>query len=185
LSVSYESPLHIVCGSRQNLFDAGGRRYLDCVNNVAHVGHSPPRVVRAGTEQMAILNTNTRYLHEYLVEYTERLIAKLPDPLRVVYLVNSGSEANELALRLARAHTNRTETIVIECAYHGNTTAMINLSPYTFDRPGGAGCPGWVNKVQMPDVYHGEHRGENAGTEYARDVARPLKLAESSGGIAA
>ena len=74
LSVSYESPLHIVSGSRQNLFDAGGRRYLDCVNNVAHVGHSHPRVVRAGTEQMAILNTNTRYLHEHLIEYSERLI---------------------------------------------------------------------------------------------------------------
>jgi 4-aminobutyrate aminotransferase-like enzyme len=104
--VSYESPLHIVSASRQNLFDDGGQRYLDCVNNVAHVGHSHPRVVRAGTEQMALLNTNTRYLHEHLIEYSERLIATLPDPFRVVYLVNSGSEANELAC-VWREHTGR------------------------------------------------------------------------------
>jgi len=185
LSVSYESPLHIVCGSRQNLFDAGGHRYLDCVNNVAHVGHSHPRVVRAATEQMSILNTNTRYLHEYLVEYSEQLIATLPDPLRVVYLVNSGSEANELALRLARAHTNRNETLVIDCAYHGNTTAMIDLSPYKFDGPGGHGCPAWVHKVSLPDVYRGKHRGDDAGTQYARDVARAAKFAETGGGVAA
>src|SRR5207302_7407834 len=89
LSISYQSPLHIVCGSRQYLYDAGGRRYLDCVNNVAHVGHSHPLVVRAASEQMAILNTNTRYLHEHLIEYTERLMATLPEPLSVVYLVNS------------------------------------------------------------------------------------------------
>ena len=185
LSVSYEAPLHIVSGSRQNLFDAGGRRYLDCVNNVAHVGHSHPYVVRAATEQMAILNTNTRYLHEHLVEYSERLIAMLPAPLRVVYLVNSGSEANELALRLARAHTNRTETIVIDCAYHGNTTAMIDLSPYKFDGPGGHGCPAWVHKVPLPDLYRGAYRGDNAGTQYAQDVSRAAKIAENNGGVAA
>jgi 4-aminobutyrate aminotransferase-like enzyme/Ser/Thr protein kinase RdoA (MazF antagonist) len=185
LSVSYESPLHIVSASRQNLFDDGGQRYLDCVNNVAHVGHSHPRVVRAGTEQMAILNTNTRYLHEHLIEYGERLIATLPDPLRVVYLVNSGSEANELALRLARAHTNRTDVIVIDCAYHGNTTAMIDLSPYKFDGPGGHGCPLWVQKVPLPDVYRGKYRGDDAGTLYAREVSRAAGLTENNGGVAA
>ena len=109
LSLSYCSPLHIVCGSRQYLYDADGRRYLDCVNNVAHVGHSHPYVVRAASEQMAILNTNTRYLHQHLIEYSERLTAMLPDPLSVVYLVCSGSEANELALRLARTHTGGTK----------------------------------------------------------------------------
>jgi 4-aminobutyrate aminotransferase-like enzyme/Ser/Thr protein kinase RdoA (MazF antagonist) len=185
LSVSYESPLHIVAGSRQNLFDAGGRRYLDCVNNVAHVGHSHPQVVRAATEQMAILNTNTRYLHEHLIEYSERLSAMLPDPLRVVYLVNSGSEANELALRLAQAHTNRTDVIVIDCAYHGNTTAMIDLSPYKFDGPGGHGCPAWVHKVPLPDVYRGKCPGDDAGMQYAREVSRAMQVAENRGGVAA
>ena len=185
LSVSYQSPLHIVAGSRQYLFDAAGRRYLDCVNNVAHVGHSHPVVVRAATEQMRRLNTNTRYLHEHLIEYSERLTKLLPDPLSVVYLVNSGSEANELALRLARAHTNRNDVIVVDCAYHGNTSAMIDLSPYKFDGPGGLGCPSWVHKVSMPDVFRGPHRGDDAGEQYAREVYRALQTADENGGVAA
>src|SRR6185295_8091961 len=155
LSVSYEYPLHIVSGSRQFLFDANGRRYLDCVNNVAHVGHSHPYVVRAASAQMARLNTNTRYLHELLIEYSERLTATLPDPLRVVLLVNSGSEANELALRMARAYTRRNDVIVVDCAYHGNTSAMIDISPYKFNGPGGHGRRAWVHKVTLPDIYRG------------------------------
>ena len=182
LSLSYKSPLHIIAGSRQNLFDDGGRRYLDCVNNVAHVGHSHPYVVRAAAEQMRRLNTNTRYLHEHLIEYTERLAAILPQRLNVVYLVNSGSEANELALRMARAHTNRTDVIVVDSAYHGNTVAMIDLSPYKFDGPGGRGCPSWVHKVPLPDVYRGAHRGDDAGAHYADEVTVALR---KSGKVAA
>jgi len=95
----------------------------------------------------------------------------LPDPLSVVFLVNSGSEANELALRLARAHTRRDDVIVVDCAYHGNTSAMIDLSPYKFDGPGGRGCPAWVHQVAMPDVFRGPHRGAEAGKLYAQLVA--------------
>ena len=124
---------------------------------------------------MAILNTNTRYLHESLIEYSERLTALLPEPLRVVFLVNSGSEANELALRLARAHANRNKVIVVDAAYHGNTSAMIDLSPYKFDGPGGQGCPSWVHKVPMPDIYRGAHRGPDAGAKYARHVAAAVE----------
>src|SRR5438094_302202 len=182
LSISYDAPLHIVSGSRQYLYASDGRRYLDCVNNVAHVGHSHPYVVRAAAEQMAILNTNTRYLHEYLIEYSERLTALLPESLRVVFLVNSGSEANELALRLARAHTNKNEVIVVDAAYHGNTGAMIDLSPYKFDGPGGRGCPDWVHKVPLPDVYRGSHQGVEAGPIYAGHVATAARYRE---GVAA
>ncbi len=182
LSVSYKAPLHIACGSRQHLYDGDGRRYLDCVNNVAHVGHSHPRVVRAAAEQMELLNTNTRYLNELIVEYAERLTATLPEPLRVVYLVCSGSEANELALRLARAHTGREEAIVEDSAYHGNTTALIEISPYKFDGPGGRGCAPFVHKVPMPDVYRGAYRGPDAGSRYARHVADAARL---SHGLAA
>jgi 4-aminobutyrate aminotransferase-like enzyme len=185
LSISYREPLHIVAGAKQYLYAADGRRYLDCVNNVAHVGHSHPRVVRAAAEQMAILNTNTRYLHEKIIEYSERLTALLPDPLNVVYLVNSGSEANELALRLARMHTGRDDVIVIDSAYHGNTSAMIDLSPYKFDGPGGRGCPSWVHTVPMPDVYRGEYRGEDAGSRYARHVADAAQVAANGKGLAA
>ncbi len=181
LSISYESPLHIVSGSRQYLYDSDGRRYLDCVNNVAHVGHSHPYVVRAASEQMAILNTNTRYLHEHLIEYNERLTAALPEPLSVVYLVCSGSEANELALRLARAHTSRNEVIVVDAAYHGNTSTMIDISPYKFDGPGGRGCPSWVHKVSTPDVYRGAHRGPDAGQLFADDVAQAARQVSNTG----
>lgn len=181
LSISYDAPLHIVCGSRQYLYDADGRRYLDCVNNVAHVGHSHPSVVRAASEQMAILNTNTRYLHENLVEYSERLTATLPEPLSVVYLVCSGSEANELALRLARTQTGRNEVIVVDGAYHGNTSAMIDLSPYKFDGRGGRGCPCWVHKVPMPDVYRGAHHGPNAGKLFADNVAQAARQINDAG----
>jgi 4-aminobutyrate aminotransferase-like enzyme/Ser/Thr protein kinase RdoA (MazF antagonist) len=170
LSLSYRSPLHIVAGSRQYLYDQDGRRYLDCVNNVAHVGHSHPYVVRAASEQMAQLNTNTRYLHENVVEYAQRLVGTLPERLRVVYLVNSGSEANELALRLARTHTQRRDVVVVDVAYHGNTGGLIEISPYKFNGPGGRGKPEHVHVVPMPDVYRGQFRGSDAGSLYAAKV---------------
>lgn len=185
LSVSYQSPLHIVSGSRQFLFDAAGRRYLDCVNNVAHVGHSHPYVVRAASEQMARLNTNTRYLHELLIEYSERLTATCPRSLSVVFLLNSGSEANELALRMARAYTRRNDVIVVDCAYHGNTSAMIDISPYKFDGPGGSGCPAWVHKIPMPDSYRGQYRDADCGEKYAQHVLNATQEAEANGGVAA
>ncbi len=147
LSISYRQPLHIIRGWKQYLYDSAGRAYLDCVNNVAHVGHCHPRVVRAAAGQMALLNTNTRYLHEALVEYTERLAATLPEPLRVVYLVCSGSEANELALRLARAHTGSHAVVAMEAGYHGNTNALIDISHYKFAGPGGQGKPAHVQIV--------------------------------------
>ncbi len=150
LSISYLEPLHMIRGWRQNLYDSAGRAYLDCVNNVAHVGHCHPRVASAVAGQMARLNTNTRYLDEHLVAYIERLSATLPAPLSVVYLVCSGSEANELALRLARAHTGRDSVVVVETAYHGNTNALIDISPYKFDGPGGRGKPPHVTVLPMP-----------------------------------
>jgi 4-aminobutyrate aminotransferase-like enzyme len=150
LSVAYEKPLNIVRGEMQYLFDEEGRRYLDGYNNVAHVGHCHPKVVAAGQQQMALLNTNTRYLSDLIIEFAQRLTATLPEPLSICYFVNSGSEANELALRLARAHTKARDLIVLEHAYHGNTTTLIDISPYKHDGPGGEGAPAWVHKAQLP-----------------------------------
>jgi 4-aminobutyrate aminotransferase-like enzyme len=99
--------------------------------------------------------------------------------------VNSGSEANELALRMARAHTKRNDVIIVDCAYHGNTSAMIDISPYKFDGPGGRGRPAWVHKVPMPDIYRGAHRGEDAGIQYAEAVSNAVQDAEGNGGVAA
>ena len=173
LSIAYREPVKIVRGWKQYLFDDEGRRYIDAYNNVAHVGHSHPRVVEAGRRQMGVLNTNTRYLHDFINRYAERLTSLLPEPLRVCYFVNSGSEANELALRLARAYTRQRDLIVLEAAYHGNTTTLIDISPYKHNGPGGTGPPDWVHAVPIPDDYRGAYkRGDlQAGAKYARHVA--------------
>jgi 4-aminobutyrate aminotransferase-like enzyme len=114
--------------------------------------------VEAVARQMAVLNTNTRYLHENVLEYAERLTSTLPEPLRVCYFVNSGSEANELALRLARAFTGQRDVIVMEGGYHGNTQRMIEVGPYKFDGPGGEGRSADVHVVPIPDVYSSHFR---------------------------
>jgi 4-aminobutyrate aminotransferase-like enzyme/Ser/Thr protein kinase RdoA (MazF antagonist) len=187
LSISYHRPLTIVRGWKQYLYDDDGLRYLDAVNNVPHVGHSHPAVVRAVREQMAVLNTNTRYLHERLVEYAERLTATLPEPLQVCYFTNSGSEANELAIRLARVATGRRGMVVVDVGYHGNTTTLIDVSPYKHDGPGGSGPPPWVRKVPMPDPYRGLWRGDDpdAGTKYGAAVAEAIGALERNGELVA
>jgi 4-aminobutyrate aminotransferase-like enzyme/Ser/Thr protein kinase RdoA (MazF antagonist) len=176
LSISYQEPLKIVKGAFQYLYDEAGNTYLDAVNNVAHVGHCHPTVVKAAQKQMAILNTNTRYLHDLLVEYAQRLTDLLPDPLNVCFFVNSGSEANELAIRLAKAHTNGTDFIIIDNAYHGNTSALIDISPYKFNGPGGKGKPDYVHKVLMPDVYRGPYKSNDpeAGIKYAGHLTEAI-----------
>ncbi len=175
LSVSYQEPLKIVRGRGQFLYDEAGRPYLDCVNNVCHVGHSHPRVVDAALKQMAVLNTNTRYLHDNIVQYAERLAATLPDPLTVCFFVNSGSEANDLALRLARTHTGRQDIIVLDGAYHGNLTSLIEISPYKFKGPGGQGKPAHTHIASMPDPYRGLYKGAQSGEQYARHVQRLIE----------
>jgi 4-aminobutyrate aminotransferase-like enzyme/Ser/Thr protein kinase RdoA (MazF antagonist) len=184
LSTSYQNPLKIVRGSMQYLYDDQGRAYLDAVNNVSHVGHCHPRVVKAGQEQMAVLNTNSRYLHDNLVRYAERLCATLPNSLSVCFFVCSGSEANELALRLARTHTKRRDMVVVDVAYHGNTTALIDISPYKHNGPGGEGAPRHVHTVPMPDDYRGPYRRDDAqaGSKYAAHVREAIRQAQARGG---
>jgi 4-aminobutyrate aminotransferase-like enzyme len=183
LSLSYRTPLHIVRGEGAYLFDSDGRAYLDCVNNVAHVGHAHPRVVEAGIAQMRLLNTNTRYLHETVVRYAERLTALLPGHLEVCYFVNSGSEANELALRLARAATGRPGVAAVDVAYHGNTQRLVEVSAYKFNGPGGAGQSDDVQVVPLPDPYRGTHRGtgSDAGAAYVADSRAVLETAAADG----
>ncbi len=183
LSIAYRKPLTIVKGGKQYLYDYEGRAYLDAVNNVAHVGHCHPRVVKAAQEQMAVLNTNTRYLHENIARFAERLCATMPERLSVCFFVCSGSEANELALRLARAHTKGTEIICVDGAYHGNTTSLIDISPYKFDGPAGTGAPPHVHKVIMPDTYRGPYKADDpgAGEQYARHVAKAVEQIQQNG----
>ena len=188
LSLSYDRPLKIVRGWRQYLYDEDGRAYLDVYNNVPLVGHTHPRVVGAAQQQLALLNTNTRYLHNNILRYAERLIALLPSPLKVCYFLNSGSEANELALRLARTHTNREDIIVLEHAYHGHTSTLIDISPYKFNGPGGHGQKPWVHVAPIADDYRGLYRrGESGlGKKYASHVEQILCTMKRTGsGIAA
>ena len=128
-SLFYSEPLHLVRGEDVWLYDAGGKKYLDVYNNVAHVGHSNPYVVEAITKQAKNLNTNTRYLHENIVDLAEKITKLMPGELSVCYFVCSGSEANDLALQIARAYTRKQGCLVSENAYHGNTTAVFQMSP--------------------------------------------------------
>lgn len=125
----YDQPLHIQHSEGVWLWDKDGRRYLDAYNNVASVGHCHPHVVEAISNQLSTLNTHTRYLHEGVVNYAERLLATMPDPLGHVMFTCTGSEANDIALRIARSYTRRQGVIVTRLAYHGLTEAVSELSP--------------------------------------------------------
>jgi len=182
LSISYQKPLQILRGYGPYLYDDRGRRFLDMVNNVAHVGHEHPRVIRAAQRQMAVLNTNTRYLHPTIIQYAEKLLATFPPELNVVHFVNSGSEANELALRMVRTCTGRRDMIALEVGYHGNTTGCIDLSSYKFDGKGGKGAPAHTHVAPMPDTFRGLYRDKKkAGERYADHIRQTIEKVQSEG----
>ena len=182
LSLSYQDPLIIVRGQAQSLIDSRGQFYLDCVNNVAHVGHSHPDIAKAQSNQAYVLNTNTRYLNPLNIEYAERLCALFPEPLDTCFLVCSGSEANELAMRIAGTVSGEKDMIVLEEAYHGNTKANIDISPYKHDGPGGKGAPEWVHEIPVPYLYRGLHRDpETAGKLYADEVEKICEKLSTQG----
>jgi 4-aminobutyrate aminotransferase-like enzyme/Ser/Thr protein kinase RdoA (MazF antagonist) len=183
LSISYKEPLKILRGERQYLIDDMGRRYLDTVNNVAHVGHEHPSVVKAGQQQMAVLNTNTRYLHENILDFAKELCPTLPPELSVLHFVNSGSEANELALRMAQAATNQKDVIALEIGYHGNTNGCIAVSSYKFDGKGGKGKPEHTHIVPLPDSFRGKYQGKlnETGEKYAAHVSEAINEIHAKG----
>ncbi len=182
LSLAYERPLKFIRGESAFLFTDQAEPYLDLYNNVCHVGHCHPHVVRAGQEQMAALNTNTRYLYDGLTDYARALKATLPRELDTCFFVNSGTEANELALRLARAFTGGQEMLVVDGAYHGHTRTMVEISPYKFMGKGGTGKPQpWVHVVPLADPYRGPFKGlspEN-GTAYGDQVGEIIDTLEA------
>ena len=183
LSISYEKPIKFVRGEGVWLIDDGGRAYLDCFNNVCHIGHAHPAVVEAMARQAAILNTNTRYLHDNIVAYAERLTATLPKDLTVAGFVNSGSEANSLALRMARTHTGRENAVVLDWSYHGTTQELIDISPYKFRRKGGKGPKPHVHVAAVPDSYRApEHwPAEEHGKRFAESVAGQIAAMRARG----
>lgn len=150
MSTFYQEPVHLERGEGVWLWDADGRRYLDCYNNVPHVGHCHPRVVEAITRQASMLNTHTRYLHEGILDYVERLTATFDDSLDTAILTCTGSEANDIALRMAQAVTGKTGVIATDHTYHGNTAAVSQLSTRM---PPVGGFGGHVRHVPAPDGY--------------------------------
>lgn len=185
----YKEPAHIVRGEGIWLFDDKGKRYLDCYNNVASVGHCHPRVVAALTQQSATLNTHTRYLHENVVNYTEHLLSTFPEELNVVMLTCTGSEANDLAMQLARMVSGNYGAVVMENSYHGNTSLVSQLSS----------ClssvneqPDYVASVEPPNSYRGSFRLEQGlsdkqlSQKYASLVEQEIKTLDNNGhGVAA
>jgi 4-aminobutyrate aminotransferase-like enzyme len=170
LKTSYREPVTATRATQHHLYDEWGREYIDAYNNVPQVGHCHPRLVQRLAEQARLLQTNTRYLQDVHLEYGDALAARFPSPLEVCYFVNSGSEANELAIRLARAYTGARDVVVLEEGYHGNTNTAIALSHYKFAGRGGTGAEPWVHVAPLPDPYRGRYRGPDSGAAYAADV---------------
>ena len=174
----YQQPLHIVRGEGAWLFDADGKQYLDAYNNVPHVGHCHPKVVEAISRQAGVLNTHTRYLHENVLDYAERLLARFPPELNTAMFACTGTEANELAVRVARAVTGARGIIAVDYAYHGNSTLMAQISPS--DRPVES-IDDRVEIVTCPDLYRGEFRGDDAGQFYADALSRGMEALAARG----
>ena len=162
LSISYKKPLHMLEAKDQYFFDRYGRRYLDCVNNISHVGHSNSYVHEAMTQQNLKLNTNTRYLYDTINDYSELLLSKFPKKLNKIFFVCTGSEANDLAYRIAQTYTSAKDVFVMDNAYHGHTNALIDLSPYKFNSKGGSGKKDYVHVLDMPDPLRGKWRYQNS-----------------------
>ena len=176
-SISYKKPIYMERAAFQYMFDKYGNSYLDAYNNIPHVGHSHPRVVDAGQKQLAKLNTNTRYLYDQINDYTAHLLNYFPAPLNKVFLVNSGSAATDLALRLARNFTGKNKVAAVEHGYHGNTQAAIDISHYKFSGKGGKGTPKSTLCLPIPDTYRGEFKtsGGSAGVSYAQAAIQQIR----------
>ncbi|XP_072481058.1 ethanolamine-phosphate phospho-lyase [Notamacropus eugenii] len=177
-----KDPLKIVRAKGQYMFDENGEQYLDCINNVAHVGHSHPEVIEAAVKQMELLNTNSRFLHDSIVEYAKRLSETLPEKLSVCYFANSGSEANDLALRLARQYRDHQDVITLDHAYHGHVSSVIEISPYKF-RKGKDVKKEFVHVAPAPDIYRGKYREDHPdpADAYAEEVKKIIEEAQKNG----
>ena len=163
----YDRPVHLVRGQGSHVFDVDGVRYLDAYNNVVSVGHGHPHVVDAVTRQMSTLNTHTRYLHRGIIDYSERLLHTMPDEINQVMYACSGSEVNDLALRVAETFTDARGVIVTRDAYHGNTAAVMAISPSLGDA---TTLGPHVRTVPPPDSY----RSPDASARFSADVARAV-----------
>lgn len=184
LSLSYTRPIQMHRSAFQYMYDTSGNTFLDAYNNIMLAGHCHPKVVRAGQRQMAKLNTNTRYLYEALLTYSERLLAKFPEKLNKVFLVNSGSAASDLAIRMAMTHTKKAKVMVLEHGYHGNTRMGIDISHYKYDHEGGQGRQDHVIQTEMPKAFGSGYDDRGAAGDHFATQAKN-RMAQNEDEIAA
>jgi 4-aminobutyrate aminotransferase-like enzyme len=178
----YERPPQIERGWQEHLFDVEGRAYLDMINNVTILGHSHPRIADAIGEQWLKLNTNSRFHYAAVPDFCERLASLAPEGLDTVFLVNSGSEANDLALRLAWAHSGARNMLCLLEAYHGWSVASDAVSTSIADNPQApATRPGWVHAVSAPNTYRGTFRGPDSANDYIGAVMPVLDAIDAAG----
>ncbi|MDB4264499.1 aminotransferase class III-fold pyridoxal phosphate-dependent enzyme [bacterium] len=164
-SLSYKEPIQMSGAAFQYMYDTDGNTFLDAYNNIIQVGHCHPKVVRAGQRTLAKLNTNTRYVYEELLTYTDKLLSKFPSHLNKVFLVNSGSAASDLALRIAKTHTKKNKVMVLQHGYHGNTQNAIDISHYKYNHNGGTGKKEDVIETEMPKLFGTSLESEQEITE--------------------
>ncbi|TMS37739.1 hypothetical protein L596_004613 [Steinernema carpocapsae] len=186
-----DDPFVVTKGEMQYLFDDRNRKFIDCISNVQHVGHSHPTVVGTITEQLNRSTCNVRFMSDKLTECAEALLKTLPAEIDTILFCNSGSEANDLALRLARDYTKHYDAIVLENAYHGHLTSTMEMSPYKFDHGCSIEQPNWVHVAPTPDTYRGKYRLRNneksdalareQGKKYSDDVLRILEDIKTNG----
>ena len=187
LSISYDDPLHLIKSKNQYVYDHKGKKYLDAVNNINHIGHCNMYVAKKMIAQSKKLNINSRYLYENMRAYTKKLLKYFPKNLNVVYYVCSGSEANDLALRIANNYTKGNEIIVVDNAYHGHTKSLIDISPYKFKNKGGTGKKNHVHILDMPDGIRGKYRykDNNWIKKYIQDAKNLIDKVSSNKRISA
>ncbi|MFK7814035.1 MAG: aminotransferase class III-fold pyridoxal phosphate-dependent enzyme, partial [Maribacter sp.] len=177
LSLSYSNPIQMQQSAFQYMYDADGNTFLDAYNNIMLAGHCHPKVVRAGQQTMAKLNTNTRYLYDEMLSYGEKLLAKFPDKLNKIFFVNSGSAASDLAIRMATNHTQREKVMVLEHGYHGNTRIGIDISHYKYNQQGGTGKQEHIIATPMPKAFaSGYEDNGTAGNYFAQQTKEQINL---------
>lgn len=185
----YRKPMNLVRGWKQYLIDDNGQVYLDAINNVAHIGHCHPKITEAATYQLKRLNTNARFLYEENIDYAENLLKHFPKSLQILFFTCTGSEANDLALRLARAYTNQKDVIVIDGEYHGNTTAVDEISTCIMDNPTASkSIRPFTHPLMQPNTFRGKYRDDmpNVAELYAKDADEKIDYIHSQGrGVAA
>lgn len=180
LSLSYSNPIQMQQAAFQYMYDTEGNTFLDAYNNIMLAGHCHPKVVRAGQQTMSKLNTNTRYLYDELLSYSEKLLSKFPDKLNKVFFVNSGSAASDLAVRMATNHTQKRKVMVLEHGYHGNTRIGIDISHYKYDRKGGTGKQEYIIQTPMPKAFGSEYKNNgDAGDYFASQTKAQINANET------